>query len=234
MINRSLEIEKLRLEIAQLKRPWWRRLLLEPSTAIAIIAASGTIATGYITGFFDVQTQRAENARDKASLDLEKLNAGKTALHAEIAGLKGTVKQLNREVAQKQAEKSALEGALVRAQKELSQQAHITEACRTEVAGLLSRVASQSARNEPEFDVPVTLSGGLSGAGLSCTITSLTGGRVSQTSVELGRVGTSKQVRATPGKYLLSCGLSGAISQGKRLEKEFEVQPGKPLDVGMP
>jgi len=60
--EKSLELKKLALEIADLERPWWKR----PAYVLAFLPtmlAFGTLLVGAFTGYFQAEYTKLENQR---------------------------------------------------------------------------------------------------------------------------------------------------------------------------
>jgi len=61
-LEKTLTLKKLRLEIADLERPWWKRpsyILAALPTLLAVVALS----IGFLNGFFSAQLTKLENQR---------------------------------------------------------------------------------------------------------------------------------------------------------------------------
>jgi outer membrane murein-binding lipoprotein Lpp len=99
----QLEIEKLHLEIAEIRR-WWRRPAYVQSVfsiLIAFVAATGTLVAGYVNGWFDVQRGRLEIQRAQVQTDVTNLQSGRTSLGRQIAFLtaeRDRLQEINKQI----------------------------------------------------------------------------------------------------------------------------------------
>src|SRR5450755_2978809 len=84
-IKAQLDIEKLKLEISEL-RHWYKRPAFIQSVLAFLITAIVAL-TGWVNGWFDVQRARLEVQRSEIRIDIEKLQAGKTDLNGQIVAL---------------------------------------------------------------------------------------------------------------------------------------------------
>jgi len=75
-MKEEFEIEKLKLEITELRKPWWSRT----NFISALVAASASLVLAYFTGWFDVNLTRLKNERFQLEQDINKFNAEKTEL----------------------------------------------------------------------------------------------------------------------------------------------------------
>ena len=100
----QLELAKLRLEIADLRRPHW----LRPGVVIPLIVGVVTIGYTQYSGFFDVQRQRNENAAFKADQENKAAQATMKDLEVAKAKLQGDIAKLAVERKEIEARQSTL------------------------------------------------------------------------------------------------------------------------------
>jgi len=121
--KRALELEELRLKIAELQRPFWQ----SPAVATSLVIALATGAAGYFSGFFQLQldkqkletdklevahkveaerresanksmkleTDRIELANDRVRFESEQIKLQRSSLNGEIASLRAKVDNLD-------------------------------------------------------------------------------------------------------------------------------------------
>jgi hypothetical protein len=92
--RRELEQEKLRLEIAALKRRW-RPEYVSPLVALAI--GAGTLTIAWTSGLFDVNSKLLEIRRHDLAAEVEKFQTQKDKLQREDEQLRTSSGQLTRE-----------------------------------------------------------------------------------------------------------------------------------------
>jgi DNA repair exonuclease SbcCD ATPase subunit len=80
----ELNKRKLALEVAELARPAWQR----PAFITPIIAAVLSLALGYFSGWFNVQSTKLENQRHKLTQDIEKFENEKSTIEVEVKKLR--------------------------------------------------------------------------------------------------------------------------------------------------
>ena len=86
-IQKSLELKKLTLEIAELERPWWKRpayILAALPTLLAMIALS----VGFINGYFSAQLTKLENQRHDIEAQVKEFESRRDVLNSELAQVK--------------------------------------------------------------------------------------------------------------------------------------------------
>jgi hypothetical protein len=124
-----LELQELELRILELKRPFWKSPAVVTSAVIALL----TGATGYFSGFFQLQldkakyetekqaavlsqakleTERQGLVKERIQLEAEQLTARRNALDSEIAILKRQVAKLDLERSSLQARVRSLDDSL--------------------------------------------------------------------------------------------------------------------------
>jgi broad-specificity NMP kinase len=92
------EIAKATLEVAELRKPWFRKpSLLQQIIAILILVLTGVF--GYVNGWFSTKLESLNNARDKAQTSLHEMEEKRSALNIEIAGFNSQVIDLKSHVA---------------------------------------------------------------------------------------------------------------------------------------
>jgi len=89
----SLRITKLRLEVAELARPWWKRLssyaMLAP-TALAVVAALSALFSGY----FSLEAKRLESERSRLQLQVALFETKRDSLEQSLRILDSQVTSL--------------------------------------------------------------------------------------------------------------------------------------------
>jgi hypothetical protein len=97
----DLEREKLQLEIAELKRRWWRRAStlasFLPSLTVAVLGTLLGVGVGWWTGFFDIQRMDLSAQRHNLEAQTRDLKAEEKGLIGKRAELLGQVSQLETE-----------------------------------------------------------------------------------------------------------------------------------------
>lgn len=86
----DLEIEKLALEIRHLRLPWWQDPAYISAIAPALLGLAA-LATGFITGYFDTQSQRLAIERTQLELDVREFKDQRAALSDSLVALKDSV-----------------------------------------------------------------------------------------------------------------------------------------------
>lgn len=89
--KRELEQEKLRLEVAALKRRWRPEYV---SPIVALLIGTGTLLTAYLNGVFDVNSKLLEIRRHDLAGDVEKFQTQKERLQQEDDQLRESSKRL--------------------------------------------------------------------------------------------------------------------------------------------
>ncbi len=79
----QLEIKKLRLEISELGRPWYKK----PAYIFPAIVVIGTLLTGFITQFFQAEFTKFENQKHDLQSDNEALATRRDDLNKKVAAL---------------------------------------------------------------------------------------------------------------------------------------------------
>lgn len=89
----SLEIRKLSLEIAELKRPWWER----PSyilAALPTLLAIAALSVGFINGFFSAELTKLENQRHDLEAQVKEFEAKRDDLHRQYEQAKTDLEKI--------------------------------------------------------------------------------------------------------------------------------------------
>ena len=87
-VKARLDIEKLRLEISELRHWYKRPAFIQFIQSVLVFLITAIVAlTGWWNGWFDVQRARLEVQRSEIRIDIEKLQAGKTDLNRQIVAL---------------------------------------------------------------------------------------------------------------------------------------------------
>lgn len=114
----ELELEELHLKIAELRRPFW----LSPGVVTSLVIAFATGATGYFSGFFQLQldkakleTERQETANKSVKLETDRLTLANDRvrfeserLKNERASLSSDIGRLNQQVTTLEKQRGAL------------------------------------------------------------------------------------------------------------------------------
>ena len=82
-----LELEKLALEVSQLRAPWWRR----PSfilAALPTMLATLTVAYGLANGYFQAAATKLENQRHNLEVEVKAFTEQKTKLQVDLEKLR--------------------------------------------------------------------------------------------------------------------------------------------------
>jgi hypothetical protein len=93
----ALELEKLGLEVTQLKQPWWRR----PTYVLAglpTLLALGSLVYGLANGYFQAVAVKLENQRHDLEIEVRQFNERKQDLERQIKALSDELQQKEKEV----------------------------------------------------------------------------------------------------------------------------------------
>ncbi len=93
-ISLDLQQEKTRLEIEQLKRPWWKNST-NWFAALPTLLAILSLAYVYFSGYFQATSIKMENQKHDLEVDIEKFKAEKTRLKNQISKLSDEAEQRN-------------------------------------------------------------------------------------------------------------------------------------------
>jgi hypothetical protein len=78
----ELELTKLRLEIAELERAWWKKPIYLLA-ALPTVLALGSLSIGFLTGYFQAATTKLENQRFALEQQIKEFESRRDQLHRE-------------------------------------------------------------------------------------------------------------------------------------------------------
>lgn len=91
------EEEKVRIEIALLKRPAYKRIGFWTGIVVPLVALTASIITGELTGFFDDQLAKLKQEKRELRSQVELMNTSVQVLKANNASLNQEKEQVERE-----------------------------------------------------------------------------------------------------------------------------------------
>lgn len=90
----QLELEKLRLEVGELKLSWWKRPVYL-GLAIPIVLALLTFLTALLTGWFDEKREQLEDQKKILTLEVHELRRERDQLRTGVENLFAESEKLN-------------------------------------------------------------------------------------------------------------------------------------------
>jgi len=119
----KLELAKLRLEISELERPFWKR----PSyilSALPALLAIATLVYGVGSGYFNASFIKLENQKYSLEQQIKEFEARRSGIQNQIAELQSQKQELEQRTARMQ----SIMGDLKKAAKEFEDATEATEA----------------------------------------------------------------------------------------------------------
>lgn len=92
----SLEVERLRLEILRLSKPWWKRTGTYAAFLPTLLAVATLIAASR-SEFFDLEMARRDLREEQLAFDVTKLEVTRDSLRAESKSLASSIAELRSE-----------------------------------------------------------------------------------------------------------------------------------------
>lgn len=117
----GLQIDKLKEEIAQLKRPFWRQYAFY-TALFPIVVASLAVATGFYTGYFDAVKERNAYESEKLADKTKLLETREAELTVESSKLSFEVTQYEKDKAKLSEETAKLQSTIEAQKRELATQ----------------------------------------------------------------------------------------------------------------
>jgi hypothetical protein len=132
----DLEREKLRLEILELRRPWYKK----PAYIFPLVLVIGTLLTGFGTQFFQAEFTKFENQEHDLRLENESLKQQKSKLEGDRDKLNNSIARLTQDRKELDAKTSSLHGEKERLKSQYEEVSRATK----DAATKLNRVNEQS------------------------------------------------------------------------------------------
>lgn len=85
--KQELELLKLRLEISELEKLWFKK----PNFLVPIVGALSSIIVLWVTGFFNTKIESLNNKQEKLNFENAKLQERKTSLTNDLANLRDSL-----------------------------------------------------------------------------------------------------------------------------------------------
>lgn len=107
LTKEDLELQKLLLEVIQLRQPWWKKPAYILAALPTILAICSLLAA-YSTGYFQAVATKLDNQRHDLEIEVQQFNGKKTALQHDNAVLASEKASLLRDKERLSSEKETL------------------------------------------------------------------------------------------------------------------------------